>query len=98
MKAAAIVFTCVALVAPAAGAQSQLARSVMHDLRLAGVSDACIARLGTHDFARIKGIRDAAQVRDGDKRQRIKFVAEQACGETRSIIRDIFTPPPGRGR
>jgi hypothetical protein len=71
----------VMLVAGPALAQSQLSISISRDLRRAGVSEACIGRLTSHDFAVLKGISDASgRGSEGSKRQRMRFQAERACG------------------
>lgn len=78
------------LAATCAGAQSQIAQSVIPELKRAGVSDECIARLSSHDFAKIKGILDGDGRSDGQKRTQAKFQAQKGCGQTRSFIFDIF--------
>lgn len=81
-----------ALLAPAGAvaAPSQLARDVLPDLRQAGVSEACIARLTGHDFAVLKVVGDAPGRSPGAKRREMRFLAERACGETRSFLFDLF--------
>lgn len=83
---------CAALAAPAAPAlgQSQLARQVLPELRRAGVSESCIAQLGQHDFATLKTVLDTDDRNHGWKRRNLKFLAERACGETRSFLFDML--------
>lgn len=79
-----------ALLAQPALAQSQLARGVVPDLRRAGVSEACIARLSEHDFAALKAIQDTNDRSSGWVLQHLKFQAERRCGDTRSFVFELF--------
>ncbi|TCO72419.1 hypothetical protein [Rhodovulum euryhalinum] len=76
--------------APAALAQSQLARDVLPELRRAGVSASCIGTLSQHDFAVLKSVMDHPERSPGNKLQQMKFLAERSCGETRSFLFDMF--------
>ncbi|ARE41667.1 hypothetical protein RGUI_3526 [Rhodovulum sp. P5] len=87
---------CALVACPPAMAQSQLARSVLPDLRRAGVSEACLSKLSEHDFAVAKGILESGRHSPGWKLHQAKFQARKGCGETRSILFDIFGVPAGR--
>jgi hypothetical protein len=81
MKPFAQIVLATLLFGTAAMAQSQQAISVSRELRRAGVSDECISRLSTHDFAVLSGILNGGGAEsDGSKRQKMKFQAEKACG------------------
>jgi hypothetical protein len=67
-------------------AQPQFAIPIIRDLRRAGVSDACISSLSSHDFAVLKGINESRRESSGQKLQRMAFKARQACGESASVL------------
>jgi hypothetical protein len=86
MKRVVLVAVAAAVVGTAAGAQPQFALPIIRDLRRAGVSEDCIAVLSTHTFAVLKGIQESQGQPLGKRVQRMKFKAEQACGQTGSVL------------
>ncbi|MEX5729065.1 hypothetical protein Ga0609869_002418 [Rhodovulum iodosum] len=78
-----------------AAAQSQLARGLIPDLRRAGVDEACIASLRSHDFAVLKGIRDNPDISAGERRLRLRQRADKGCGGAPSFLREVISLPRG---
>lgn len=90
MQRVAAIALVTSLLATTATAQSQIALSVSRELRRAGVSEDCIGRLSSHDFASLKGIQDAKNRSPGAKRNRMAFEARRACGEAQGVLTTVF--------